>query len=65
MDAQPPGGDDGRRGDDSRRGGKAAQAADEADAVDVFGDATELPAWVFLLLAAMLAEHFRSYMCTC
>lgn len=42
---------------------------DEARApgvIDAFGDATDLPAWIFLFLAAVLAEHFRSYyVCGC
>lgn len=33
--------------------------------VDVFGDVTELPLWVLLFLAALFAEHFRTYACSC
>lgn len=34
--------------------------------VDAFGDHTDLPAWAFLLLAALFSEHLRSlYHCSC
>lgn len=43
-------------------------SADEENnnAVDVFGDSSDLPLLVFLFMAAMLVEHFRSYyQCGC
>lgn len=35
--------------------------AGEQGVLEAFGDQQELPAWVFLFLAAIFAEHLRGY----
>lgn len=41
-------------------------AENQQDGIEAFGDANELPAWVFLFFAALLAEYFRSLnVCEC
>lgn len=60
MDAggpPPPGGNDG----DARGPRKNNEGV-----LDAFGDSSENPFWVFLLLAALFAEYMRTlYPCTC
>lgn len=71
MDSDPPrrndgwGDDDEHRRGQERSNGKGPQSTENPESTDIFGDSTELPVWVFLLLAALLAEHFNSYLCTC
>ncbi|PXF44512.1 hypothetical protein BWQ96_05690 [Gracilariopsis chorda] len=68
MDFPQPPGDNG--GDGPGRPPRKFEQNDEQDdeaeqrPIEAFGEATELPVWVFLFLAAILAEHFRSY-CVC
>lgn len=52
--------------DDENENDSRLRRRGNAGTVDMFGDSSELPVWLFLFLAAVLAEHFRNYYgCTC